>query len=163
LELAARLQWTGYGRHPWLVQVISMTRPQLLPSGMAHTEWVLRALDGLGLDRSTMLHAAVTLMSYVRGAAMNFEAQAQAEQDTGMTDEEWMTAQEPTFAPLFASGRYQTLSKLASQGDIDLTLDTLFEFGLQRLLEGYAALIQDTEARHLSPRGTNRGRLRSPA
>lgn len=150
LELVARIQWTGYGRHPWLAQVISMTRPQILPSGMAHTEWVLRALDGPGLDASTMLHAAVTLMSYVRGAAMNLEAQAQAEQDTGMTDEEWMTAQEPTFAAVFASGSYRTLSKLTSQGDIDLTLDTLFEFGLQRMLDGYAVLIQDVEVRHSS-------------
>lgn len=106
LELVARLQWAGYGRHPWLPELISMTRPQLLPSGMAHTEWALRALDGLGLEPSTLLHAAVTLMSYVRGAAINFEQQALAEQDTGMTDDEWMAAQEPAFAAIFAAKQY---------------------------------------------------------
>ena len=144
LEVAARLQWVIYRRHPWLAQVLSMTRPQLLPNGIAHTEWTLRALDGLGLDANTMLHAAVTLIGYVRGTAMNFEAQAQAEQDTGMTDEQWMTAQEPTFAALFAARQYQTLSNITAQPDVALDLDTLFEFGLQRLLDGYAALIRDT-------------------
>src|SRR6266700_1658710 len=50
LELSARLQWTLYRRHPWVPHVISMTRPQLLPNGVAHTEWALRALHGLGFE-----------------------------------------------------------------------------------------------------------------
>jgi Tetracyclin repressor-like, C-terminal domain len=89
-----------------------------------------------------MLHAAITLIGYVRGMAMNFEVEAQAEQDTGMSDDQWMAAQEPTFAAFFASERYRTLSRVTAEPDIALDLHTLFEFGLQRLLDGYAARIQ---------------------
>src|SRR3954451_9629537 len=57
LELSSRLQWDGFRRHPWLAPAISLSRPQPTPNGMAHTEWALRALEGLGLDRPTMLYA----------------------------------------------------------------------------------------------------------
>jgi Tetracyclin repressor-like, C-terminal domain len=62
----------------------------------------------------------------------------------GMTDEQWMTAHERTFAALFAARQYRRLSNITAQADVDLDLDTLFEFGLERMLDGYAALIQDT-------------------
>lgn len=151
LELEARLQWALYQRHRWLAPVVSMTRPQLLPNGVAHTEWVLRALDGLGLDPSTTLHATVTLFGYVRGTATNFEPQAEAEQDTGVTDQEWMDEHDTAFKAFFDAGPYPMLAKL-SESDIDLDLDSLFEFGLHRLLDGYAALFalvrHDGASRH---------------
>ncbi len=90
LELVARLQCVIYRRHAWLARVISMTRPDVLPNGMTHSEWALRAVAGLNLDPNTMLHVAVRLFGYVRGSAMNLEMEAEAEQETGMTDEEWV-------------------------------------------------------------------------
>ena len=53
VEALARLQWSLYRRHPWLAQAVSFTRPLLAPNAMAHTEWAMRALDGLGLDGAT--------------------------------------------------------------------------------------------------------------
>src|SRR5258708_15325379 len=78
LEVAARLQWAGYRRHPWLPQVISLTRPQVLPNGIKHTEWPLRAVDGLGLDANTRLHLAVPLFGFVRGTAPHLEPEPDA-------------------------------------------------------------------------------------
>ncbi|MFF5172987.1 TetR/AcrR family transcriptional regulator C-terminal domain-containing protein [Micromonospora sp. NPDC000089] len=140
LELLARVQWAAYRRHRWLPHVISMTRPQPLPRAMAHTEWALRATAGLGLDRHTRWHLAITLMAFVRGAATGLEAEAQAEQDTGLTDEEWVESHEPALRRMMP-GRYPTLATLAEEGDVDLTLDGIVEFGLARLLDGYAAVI----------------------
>ncbi|MGW0431764.1 TetR/AcrR family transcriptional regulator C-terminal domain-containing protein [Micromonospora sp. NPDC003197] len=139
LELLARAQWAVYRRHRWLPHLISMPRPQPLPNGMAHTEWALRATAGLGLDTQLRWHVAVTLMAYVRGIATNLEAQAQAVQDTGLTDEQWVETHEATFHQLI-TGRYPTLAALTET--VDLELDTVFEFGLHRLLDGYAALIE---------------------
>jgi len=51
LELIARQQWELCRRHLWLPRAVSFTRPALVPNMMAHTEWTLRALDGL--DHST--------------------------------------------------------------------------------------------------------------
>jgi DNA-binding transcriptional regulator YhcF (GntR family) len=138
LEAIARLQWSVYGRHPWLAPVISVTRPQLMPKGMAHTDWTLRALGGLGLDPNTRMHAGITLLAYVRGMAMNFESEARARQDTGMTDQEWVDSQEAAFAAAFVAGPYPALLRLTADSRIDVDLDSLFEFGLRGLLDGYA-------------------------
>ncbi|MEU8265456.1 TetR/AcrR family transcriptional regulator C-terminal domain-containing protein [Micromonospora sp. NPDC048999] len=141
LELLARAQWAIYRRHRWLPHVISMTRPQPLPNGVAHTEWAVRATAGRGLDGQLRWQAAVTLMAYVRGIATSLEAQAHAEQDTGLTDEQWMETHEVMFQEIFTSNRYPTLTALDEE--VDLDLNTVFEFGLQRLLDGYATLFGD--------------------
>lgn len=139
LEASARAQWNAYRRHPWLAQVVSVTRPQAMPHGVAHTEVMLSAFDGLGLGAGDILHATVTLVAYVRGVAMNLEPQARDEQDSGVSDEEWMRGQETVYAALSA-GRFPHLARMTAR-PVDLDLESLFEFGLQRLLDGYAGLI----------------------
>jgi hypothetical protein len=39
------------------------------------------------------------------------------------------------------SGRYQQLARVIAAPGVVLDVDTLFDFGLERLLDGYAALI----------------------
>jgi hypothetical protein len=133
-----------YRRHPWLAGYVSMTRPQLVPSGMRYTEWVLRVLDELGLDRETMFRTMLTLVGFVRGLAVNLEPEARAEQDTGMTNTQWMEAQDRQLREILASGRFPMLSRLASGPDVDTELDTLFEFGLAQLLDGLAVRLART-------------------
>ena len=154
LELVARLQWAGYRRHPWLARIVSMTRPMVMPEGMKHTEWALAAVDGLvpGLDPNTMLHLVVNLFAYVRGCAMNVEMELEAEQDTGLTDEQWLDAQTVRFEGVLASGHFPQLARIFQAPGVDLDIDTLFDFGLQRLLDGYSALIdRRAAARHRAP------------
>ena len=145
LELMAHRSWALYRRHHWLAPCVSVSRPQLVPEGMAYTEWTLRAIDGHGLDRATMLHVAVTLIGFVRGVAMNLEPEAYAQQDTGLTNDEWMAAQERQLRGILASGRFPMLARLATGPDIDADLDSFFEFGLGQLLDGLAVRI---EGRH---------------
>ena len=140
LEALARMQWQMYRRHPWLAQAVSFTRPLLAPNAMTHTEWAMRALDDCGLDEHTTFIAAVTVANYVRGTAVGLEAQAEAEQETGLTDEQWMTGQESRFAEVMASGRYPMLSRFLT-GEPEFDLEQLMEFGLQRLLDGLARLV----------------------
>ena len=45
-----------------------------------------------------MFHVHLAIFSYVRGIGVNFELEAQAERDTGITDEQWIEAQESTLA-----------------------------------------------------------------
>ncbi|MEU8087177.1 TetR/AcrR family transcriptional regulator C-terminal domain-containing protein [Micromonospora sp. NPDC049101] len=141
LELLCRLQWSIYRRHPWLAQVISVTRPLLAPHAVAHTEWALRAVAGHGLDHHTQLHLVATLANHVRGTAVNLQQGAEAEQDTGLTDDEWMVTQAEVLAGLFTAGEFPHLARL-SRSEIDLNVDSLFEFGLQRLLAGVAELLE---------------------
>jgi AcrR family transcriptional regulator len=135
LELSSRLEWQAFRRHPWLAPALSVTRPQLIPNGMRHTEWALRALDGLGLTIQEMMYVHTTLFSHVRGLALNLEAEAQAEQDSGLTSDEWNQTQEHGFRAIAAAGDFPLLSRLVDS-DMELDLDRLFEFGLGRLLDG---------------------------
>ena len=141
LEALSRLQWTMYRRHSWLAQAVSFTRPLLAPHAMAHTEWAMRALHGHGLPGHRLFLTAVTLANYVRGTAVNLEAEAQAEQDTGLTDEQWMQRQQERFAAVLAGGDFPMLARYAIEPDADFGLDELMEFGLQRLLDGIDRLL----------------------
>ncbi|GAA2355385.1 TetR/AcrR family transcriptional regulator C-terminal domain-containing protein [Dactylosporangium salmoneum] len=143
LATSARLQWGVYRRHPWAAEVMSFTRPPMAANAMAHTEWNLAALEAAGLPLPMAMHAAMLLAGHVRGTAINLEWEANAEQDTGVDNVEWFTAQEARFARITAGGRFPAFLRLAALGPdaVDFELDTLFEFGLARLLDGLSVLL----------------------
>ena len=145
LELAARTLWGMFKRHPWLAPALSVTRPQPIARGLTCAEWVLSALDGRGLDPSTMLTIHITLVNYVRGAAVNLELEADAEAATGLNSEEWLDTQEPALRSIVEAGRFPVFERITA-ADYDFNLDNLFEFGLQRLLDGLTAVIDGRRA-----------------
>jgi DNA-binding transcriptional regulator YhcF (GntR family) len=136
LELSARLQWRMFRRHPWLAPVMSLTRPQLAPNALQHTEWVLDAFDDTELDLRARMFVHVTMFSYVRGIATAFEPEEEARRETGMTEDEWMASQQANFEALVVSGQMAKFLELARSDDFDFDLEKLFEFGLARLLDG---------------------------
>ncbi|MFE3542921.1 GntR family transcriptional regulator [Nocardia sp. NPDC059177] len=127
LRVAAHLQWDVYQRHPWVPPLVSITRPATLPAMLAYGLWTLRAFDGLELDASTRLHVYATLVNYVRGTAMNIESEARAELDTGMTSAQWGAARLAVDRPLITQ---------LTEPNTEVDLDSLFAFGLERLLDG---------------------------
>lgn len=138
LELAARLLWRVFRRHPWLAPTMSLTRPQPALNGLRFTEWVLASLDGTPLSMGDRLHVHLLLFSYVRGLATTLEAEAEAERETGITGNEWMDrgfggAELPPDVPIF--------QRLVELDGFDLDLDHLFAFGLDRLLDGLTVYI----------------------
>src|ERR1700688_4010713 len=139
-ELAARTLWAMFQRHPWLAPALSVTRPQPIARGLACAEWVLSALDGQGLDPSTMLTIHITLVNYVRGTAVNLELEADTEAASGLNSEEWLDTQGPALQSIVEAGRFPVFERLTAT-DYDFNLENLFEFGLQRLLDGLTALI----------------------
>lgn len=149
LALLARLQWDLGRRHPWIAQLVaSVTRPPLVPHAMAHTEWALGALEGLGLDATARLGVVMASTGYVIGMAHRWVLEADAEQDTGMTPDQWFASHDASMGEIFASGRFPRLDALGDDDVMDL--DTLFEFGLRLHLDGVAALI-DERARVSEP------------
>jgi DNA-binding transcriptional regulator YhcF (GntR family) len=142
VEGLARLQWSMYRRHPWLAQAVSFTRPLLAPRAMAHSEWTMRALDGHGLAPDVLFVAAVTVANYVRGTAVNIEDEAQAEQETGLTDQQWLDTQQARLGEILNSGDYPLMARAVADEDLEFTVDRLLEFGLQRLLDGLAPILE---------------------
>jgi len=139
LELVSRLEWRAFQRHPWLAPSLSLTRPQMAPNAMRITEWVLAVFDGTPLTMPERLYIQILLFSFVRGVASALEPEAEAIQETGMTNEQWMATQEPAF--LAQIDQMPHFRELAAQ-EFDFDLTTLFEFGLGRLLDGLVPYLE---------------------
>jgi AcrR family transcriptional regulator len=144
LELSSRLEWRILARHPWLARVIHISRPNPMPNALALAEWVLRALDASALSASDKLQVHVLLHSFIQGLAVNLDAEAQAVGDTGISEEEHMRLHEARFESIARSGRFPYFAKMLKQipNSFELDLDTLFELGLARLLDGFTPLIE---------------------
>jgi tetracycline repressor-like protein len=140
VERVARDLWRLYRRYPWLAAAISVTRPQVAPRLLALGDHMLGALASYGLDPPTLLNVHLTVFGVVRGLAVNIEPELQAQRDTGLTADEWADTQEGTLRILLNSGRYPAMAALMAN-DIPFELDRLFEFALQRLLDGLAPVL----------------------
>lgn len=148
-ELGSRALWVLFRRHPWLAPALSVTRPQPLAGALAYSEWQLAALHASGADGATVFTAYLTLFNYVRGTAVNIEPEVEAESASGMNPDEWMDTQVPVLRAIASTGAFPMVEGLLSTS-YDFDLEVLFEFGLQRLLDGLAAVLDD-------PSGPDRG------
>ncbi|GGM73906.1 TetR family transcriptional regulator [Longimycelium tulufanense] len=145
LEFIARQNWALYHRHPWMLQV-GRTRPPLGPNGMAKYDYELRAVAGIGLTDLEMDSVITLVVHYVEAAARGSVEAAQAEQHTGMTDEQWWQAQAPLLEKLVDFGRYPVASRVGTAVGVTFNSpyapEHNFEFGLQRVLDGIASFLQ---------------------
>jgi AcrR family transcriptional regulator len=145
LETMARLMWSALRRHPWAAEVVSLTRPQALPNLIAYGEWSLSALRGTGFDTEDTMYTHLTLIGHVRGVALSLHSETLAAQDTGMTNEEWLESEGQGSVELIGSGRYPALAEMIER-PFDYDLDRVFEYGLQRLLDGVEARLRAVRA-----------------
>jgi AcrR family transcriptional regulator len=141
LEVSARGELAFLRRHPWMLQV-AVGRPVLGPNEMAALETQLGVVAGLGLTEQEMIGVVILVDGYVRGMAQQFVDAAQAAERTGVSDEQFWTAAGTALETAMRDDRYPLLSKVASAGVFDQTEDDLFEFGLQRVLDGVEALVE---------------------
>jgi DNA-binding transcriptional regulator YhcF (GntR family) len=137
LELVCRLEWAAFRRHAWLPELVSLTRPLLVPEAMDHTEWTLRALDGLPLAADEKVREALALPALVRGLALSSAAETQAERETGVANEQWWSAIDDEVRALMASGRFPRLAAVPLGPAHDF--DGLLEHAMARHLDGLAA------------------------
>jgi DNA-binding transcriptional regulator YhcF (GntR family) len=134
LEAVSRLQWRVYRTHPWMPELISITRPVLIPEAMAHTEWTLKALDGLGLTPAERARESITLPALVRGLAASAAAELRAERETGQGNDQWWSTLQGEVDAVLRSGRFPMLAALPERAVRDL--DGLLEHALGRHLDG---------------------------
>ncbi|KOU45191.1 GntR family transcriptional regulator [Streptomyces sp. WM6378] len=147
LAHAARTLWATYRRHPWMARAMaSFIRPDPMPEAMKYTEWTLRALRGTGLGVHQVMHAHLALIAFVQGLGVAMELEGHALQDTGVSNDEWMDRNGGRFAAIVAGGGYPVLTSVLEHEPFELDLDSLFGFGLDRLLDGIAVIIAETSA-----------------
>lgn len=145
LEQVARENWALYRRHPWLLQVAATGRPPLGPNAIAKYDYELRAVEGIGLTDVEMDSVVSLVLGYVEGAARRSVEMSQAEQRTGISDEQWWRAVAPLLEAVFDPERYPTAARVGAAAGAAYGAaydpDHAFEFGLQRVLDGIAALV----------------------
>jgi hypothetical protein len=131
--------------HPWAAQV-STARPTLGPGSMAKYEHELSAFDGLGLDDVTVDNALSWILTFVQANARAAIDQRVAELDSAMNDEEWWTANAPLLARVFDANAYPRAARIgAAAGKAHGSAynpDHAYQFGLDRILDGLARLLE---------------------
>ncbi|MFG3258202.1 GntR family transcriptional regulator [Streptomyces sp. NPDC048172] len=142
LEAGARALWSLHRAHPWLAHAGPLNRPLMAPNVLTYSDWMLAALEGLDLPPSRMFDVNVLLYGYVQGLAVHLEREAHAEAASGVTEDEWLAAQEREMAGLVTPDRYPSYARWVSslgEDGYDLHLDALFDTGLTAMLDGLAA------------------------
>lgn len=145
VEAAARDSYRLYLRHPWLLQV-NWTRPVIGPNTLAGMEIFVRGLEGLGLTDQELISLIIMVDGYVTGIARQRIQHAALPDETGVTDEEFWSHHSAILVKAMVSGDYPAMAAL-SEDAFSLGWDETFEFGLQRLLDGTAALIGSRHSR----------------
>ncbi|MEV2223195.1 TetR/AcrR family transcriptional regulator C-terminal domain-containing protein [Nocardia vinacea] len=132
-------------RHPW-VAYLPTTRPPLGPGVAAKYEHELRAFDGLGLD-DLELDAAVTyVLGFVTSVARIAIDTERAATESAMSDRQWWERAAPLLAQFFDAERYPLAARVGAVAgqahDSAYSADHAYEFGLVRVLDGLAQLIE---------------------
>jgi len=142
--------WALYQRHPWLLQV-AISRPPMGPHVMGKYEYELRAIEGLGLTDIEMDAVLTLIINYVHGAVRTAIDAAQAEQRTGMSDEQWWAAHAPLLEKIVDDSQYPVGSRVGKAvGEAFQAVvapDFSFRFGLERILDGIEVLIASRQAK----------------
>ncbi len=150
LEAVARQNWELSHRHPWLLQVAAMSRPPLGPNVIAKYDRELRAVEGIGLTDVEMDSVLTLVLGYVQGSARYSVEASLAERRTGMTDNDWWLANAPLLEKVFDPERFPTAARVgAAAGEAYGAAhdpEHAFEFGLQRVLDGIEAYVEQRDS-----------------
>lgn len=136
LEEWARHLIAAFGRHPWVLD--ATVGPRVMgPAELSWLEGAVSALDGTGLTGAERMDAAALLVGHVRAITQQARAAGPAgrpEAQLGAVLGELMRTHGERFPQLTAA----LSAAAASKGQ-----DQAWEFGLQRILDGLAALIDE--------------------
>ncbi len=132
--------------HPWLTELASLSRPPLGPGQMAKYEHELAALDGTGLT-DVQVDAALTLvLGFVHQQVRARHDAERIRGATGLTDAQWWAANAPLLGELVGPGDYPRATRIGEAAgranDSAYHPDRAWDFGLTRVLDGLAVLVQ---------------------
>ena len=143
LEASARWEWSLYSTHPWVLEVLASVQPPLVPGVLSGVERGLQALDGLGLDTVTAHRIYLGVSGLVQGLALLRVSEIAAERrDGGASLARWRAVQVPAVLEELGPDRFPRHAAL--RGDVDslADLEEVFEFSLQRHLDGLALFLE---------------------
>ncbi|MFE1382552.1 TetR/AcrR family transcriptional regulator [Streptomyces sp. NPDC058740] len=133
-----------FERHPWAATV-STIRPPLGPGQMSKYEHELSGLDGLGLTDVEMDDCLTHLLTFVQACARAIADARAAQHDSALDDQQWWELNAPLLTRVLDESAYPTAVRVgaaagAAHGSAYDPAHA-YSFGLQRVLDAFAALI----------------------
>ena len=130
------------------------TRPPTGPKALRNLERSLAALDGLGLDKATAMTTLIAVSTYVLGAVLREQQEANGERYMaelfgGMSEAEKEAVIREFTERIRTAGHFPRMVAMLNEGvdpDAAETRDERFEFGLDCLLDGIAARLSRVAA-----------------
>ncbi|SDL16330.1 TetR/AcrR family transcriptional regulator [Streptomyces indicus] len=143
VEGMARGQLALFRSHPWLLKV-NQARTVLGPSAIRSMEVVVAPLRTMGLTDPELLSVIIAVTNWVTGHARTEADTVEAVKETGLSDEEFWGSQQPYLERAMLSGEFPQMASL-SEDTFSYEFDH-FEFGLRRLIDGFAVLVEERAA-----------------
>jgi AcrR family transcriptional regulator len=135
-------------RHPWLARLLP-GRQVLGPNMLAAMELALAAVDGLGLPLPDMVAMIRAINAFVLGYVQNELAEQDGRLAPGLAESGWRRAVFPYVRQIAEAGRHPLFTRMATEAAGFAPPDAEFGWGLQRVLDGFAAAVAAADG----PRG----------
>ena len=145
-EGLSRWTWTmrrAAARHPWAAR-LPITSLPVLPNQVGWFENALACMRDTGLSEARKASVILLLSGYVRNLAATEMDIAAAIRDSGLAPDAWMARYGMMLRELTNAERFPALSAFLDAGVFDIAdhPDDEFVFGLERILDGVAALME---------------------
>ncbi|MGO1318335.1 MAG: TetR/AcrR family transcriptional regulator C-terminal domain-containing protein, partial [Cellulomonadaceae bacterium] len=131
--------------HPWLTEAALPSRPPLGPGVMAKYEHELAALDNTGLADVDVDAALGFVLGFVQAHCRWATDARSARAESQQSDAQWWAANAPLLARVLDPSRYPRAVRIGeaagARQDSAWSDDHAWQFGLDRTLDGLAALI----------------------
>ena len=139
----ARAQLTELRRQPWVLR-IPISGPPITPNQTVWFERGLGTLDRTGLDASERLSVLLLVNGFVRNEALLSADLQNAARAAGSTPGQATAAYGRLLARLTNAGTFPAITEVIASGVFNEPdpPDSEFDFGLERILDGLALLIE---------------------
>jgi AcrR family transcriptional regulator len=126
-------------RHPWLAWHALGTRPSFGPRMFAWMERSTAMLEVDGLTIDQVLDMSGTVGAFVAGYTQGELAERDAQQRTGLSEQEWRARVAPYVMEVIGSGDYPLLRRIVEDAEDFPDPDEVFARRLSYVLDGLAA------------------------
>jgi AcrR family transcriptional regulator len=144
ITAVARLLWDEFHRHPWLLQVEN-SRPWIGPNISDRYEWQLAAIEDAGFTDVEMDQVVTLLSGFTAAAARASVDTLRTAAQSGMSDAEWWAINAPVLERVMPAAAYPISGRVGQAAGQEYNAigdpDRSFRFGLDRILDGLADLL----------------------
>ncbi|MDQ6419350.1 TetR/AcrR family transcriptional regulator [Paenibacillus sp. LHD-117] len=150
MRFIAKTNWTLFGKHPWITE-LSGRRPVFGPHIVLKYEMELSALDGIGLSDIEMDSTLSLLLMHVESCARLQTSMNRTQKTSGIDDNEWWLEYSTAMENMADWSRFPVSSRVGNAaGELHQSAyspEHAYQFGLERIIAGTAALIGRSEPR----------------